>query len=425
MKLASKLTMALAIGLGVVSIANAESEAKPGWTKTFVIDWLEPAMYYGAEDPGDSAPGTDCPAGPTPENDWRKMLSTSWRTQAEVDRINDPEDPQRIVVGGLRTPHPKKMIYSWPWLLPDPGLQPVTGPHSYGFDLDDDAGTGFPIGLSGDPTGVDNEYYRAIGCVMAWRGSTKIGHHAKYVMDGMRDGSFTVLAALSGDGEDWRNDPSARMAFYMGKDKMVKDANGEIAEDYTFRINPWPGYESSFPVQISDGVITHREPGDIVFRGVDGPVTLHLSKMRFELTEDGHLDGYIGGYQDVDIAYHELARGGATYELTMRMNTQSVWFALLRHADGLWEEARNRYTGISKAYRFYGTPAIIIDPEGGAPIASASIYEGETLETGRRFPRRRFNDLIDPEPEETEAQSASVPNIRRDGIIVETAWVEN
>lgn len=409
----------------IAASAGAPSAiAEEGWTKTFVIDWLEPAMYYGAPEPGDSAPGTDCPAGPTPENDWVKLLSTSWRTKAEVARINDPEDPQRIVVGGLRTPHPKKMIYQWPWLLPDPGLQPVTGPHSYGFDLDNDTSTGFPIGMSGDEKGVDNEYYRAIGCVMAWRGSTKIGHHAKYVMDGMRDGSFTVLAALSGEGDDWRNDPNARMAFYMGKDKMVKDANGEIAEDYTFRINPSPDYESSFPVSIKDGVITHQEPGDITFRGVDGPVTLMLSKLNFEVTDNGHLHGFIGGYQDVDIAYNELARGGATYELTMRMNTQSVWYALLRHADGLWDEEKGRYTGISKAYRFYGTPAIVIDPEGSAPIVSAAIYDGETEEAARRFPRSRFSDLIQPEPEETEVQSAKVPNIKRDGIVVETAWHE-
>jgi len=159
-------------------------------------------------------------------------------------------------------------------------------------------------------------------------------------------------------------------------------------------------------------------------RGVDGPVTLIKSKLRFEIKENGHLHGFIGGYQDVDIAYDELARGGATYELTMRMNTQSVWYALLRHADGLWDEEKGRYTGISKAYRFYGTPAIVIDPEGSAPIVSAAIYEGETAETARRFRRSRFKDLIQPEPKETESQSARVPNIKRDGITVETAWLD-
>ncbi len=409
----------LSLGLLAGLTYGLGCSAASAWTKTFVIDWLEPAMYYGGPEPGDAAPGTDCPAGPTPENNWHEMLKTKWRTQEDVDRINNPENPTRIIVGGLRTPHPQKMIYDWPWLLPDPGLQMVTGPHAYGFDLDNDPDTGFEIGMNGDDTGVDNEYYRAIGCVMAWRGSTKIGHHAKYVMDGMRDGRFTVLLALSGEGDDWRNDPDVKMAFMMGQDPVIKDANGEIAEDFTFRVQPHPENQSVFPVKIKDGIITQQDgaPLEFTFRGVDGPVTLHQSKMRFEIGENGHLHGFAGGYQDVDIAYHELARGGATYELTMRMNTQSVWYALLRHADGLWDEARNRYTGISKAYRFYGTPAIIVDPDSTAPISEAKLFDGPAPKEGRRFGGNRTGvELIYPSSEETEAQSAAVPNFKRDQI---------
>ena len=35
------------------------------WTKTYVVEWNEPAMYYGAKT-GVIDPGTDCPNGTNP-----------------------------------------------------------------------------------------------------------------------------------------------------------------------------------------------------------------------------------------------------------------------------------------------------------------------------------------------------------------------
>jgi hypothetical protein len=54
--LEAALTIAM---LGAPCIAMAE------WTKTYVIEWNEPAMYYGAKT-GVIDPGTDCPQGSNP-----------------------------------------------------------------------------------------------------------------------------------------------------------------------------------------------------------------------------------------------------------------------------------------------------------------------------------------------------------------------
>ena len=56
----------LALSLALPCVANAAA-----WSKAFAVEWFEPAFYYGAKE-GADAPGTDCPEGTNPENDWRK-----------------------------------------------------------------------------------------------------------------------------------------------------------------------------------------------------------------------------------------------------------------------------------------------------------------------------------------------------------------
>ena len=60
MRMLAKTALLSALALGVTGTAAAE------WTKTYVIEWYEPAHYYGAKE-GVVDPGTDCPKGSNPE----------------------------------------------------------------------------------------------------------------------------------------------------------------------------------------------------------------------------------------------------------------------------------------------------------------------------------------------------------------------
>lgn len=359
----------LAAGVAMVASLPA-SQALAGWSKSYVFDYFEPAMYYGASE-GVANPGADCPLGTMPEPDWKKMLKTAWRTDAEVAKIMDPEGPSRQRDGGFRAPSPDISIYAQPWTLPDPGVFEVVGTTSYGFNLDGDESTGF-TSPDGKVRGIDNEYYRAIGCLSTWRGPSRQGHHAKYVMDGMRDGSFTVVMIVSGEGADPANDPNAKVGFYTAMDKMVKDANGEVAHDYTFRINP-AGLQSVVEAKTTNGIIETRGPAFINVRSVDNvPMKIESGQLRFEIQPDGSIQGVIGGYRSVNEMYNELAGGGATFELTMRMTTPAVWYALQRRAD--WKpNAGGKNSFISMAYRFYGKPAYVMTPDAQKQIAVAEL----------------------------------------------------
>ena len=72
----------------VLAMTAGPAMAAP-WVRGFVVDNYEPAFYYGGRS-GTEEPGTDCPKGTIPILDYKKELKTSWRTQAEIDKITLP-----------------------------------------------------------------------------------------------------------------------------------------------------------------------------------------------------------------------------------------------------------------------------------------------------------------------------------------------
>jgi hypothetical protein len=346
--------------------------AAADWHKSYVFDWFAPAFYYGADE-GVANPGTDCPLGTMPDSDWAKMLKQPWRPIEEVTKIMDPEGPSRQRDGGLRGPSRDISIYAQPWTAPDPGAVEVTGTLAHGFNLDGDESTGF-TSPDGAVKGIDNQYYKAIGCFGTWRGPPREGHHAKYVIEGMHNGNFAMVMVVSGEGDDPANDPTATVGIYMSRDKMVRDANGGIAGGYSFRVNP-EGLQAIIPAKTVNGVIETREPSFINIRSIDNvPMKIEEARISFKIKEDGSLEGYIGGYRSVDDLYRELAGGAATFELTMRMDTPAVWYALQRHAD-YKPLANGEMSMMSMAYHYLGKPAHVVLPDSSGPLTVARLVE--------------------------------------------------
>ena len=121
----------------------------------------------------------------------------------------------------------------------------VTGTIAEGVNLDGDAKTGFvsPTGAKG----IDNNFYKAVGCWKTYRGPPRKSSGALQFNDSMREGSWTVVVVVAGGkGKDPMNDRDVTVGFYMSPDKLVKDGNGNIARDYTFRIKPDAKFEGIF-----------------------------------------------------------------------------------------------------------------------------------------------------------------------------------
>jgi hypothetical protein len=373
MKMSARTLLLSAVALAALAPAAAQA----AWTRSYVAEWFEPAFYFGAAE-GEVVPGTDCPAGSNPDNNWFELLKTSYRTDAEIKVILDPENSQKNKVGGIRGPN-REDVYKQPWSVPDPGMTEVTGTVSYGLDLDEDATTGF-LSPDGKTRGVDNAYYRTAGCWMAWRSPAKQSHHAKYVNDGMRDGVMSIVLVVSGAGNDPRNDNDVTVGFYMSKDKMVKDANGAIARDFSFRVDTDQRFQSLIKARTVDGVIESTEHADLKMRDIETagffPAQLALlhAKLRIEPSQDGKMMAMVGGYRPINDYWSGWAGAGVIHESTTHINLPGYWYALHRNADYKPAGTTGANTAISTAYQMYLTPAFVIAPDAKTAVTVAQLY---------------------------------------------------
>src|SRR5262245_52280881 len=130
----------IAIAMLSTQVAHAD------WTRSYVIDWVEQASYYGAKN-GVIDPGTDCPKGVNPEPNWVDVLMKGGYTREQAEWIRNPANPERSAVSG----NPKMAlrgkdftsVYKDPESAPDPGIYEVEGQIGEGIDIDGNTKTGF------------------------------------------------------------------------------------------------------------------------------------------------------------------------------------------------------------------------------------------------------------------------------------------
>src|SRR3569833_1142098 len=155
------------------------------WGRGCVVDNYAPAFYYGGRS-GTEEPGPDCPKGTIPILDYKTVLKTSWRTQAEIDRITRP-----VSTGGFTSPSGER--------------------------------------------GVDNAFYRAWGCIMSYRGTPWHAYLSQRANDKMLDGLYTMVIRLSGNA-DPMNDDHVTFEVAYSPDHVVKDPMGNVVRDVSFRV---------------------------------------------------------------------------------------------------------------------------------------------------------------------------------------------
>ena len=370
----------VAITIAIAGASPAQQPARAAkWTKTYVVEWNEPAMYYGAKT-GVIDPGTDCPAGTNPEVDWIKVLVDAGYTFEEAKWLRDPANPTRSPVHGQNQMafrgKDRANVYVNPTSTPDPGLVGVSGTIGEGINLDGNENTGFtsPTG----ERGIDNNFYKTCGCWKTYRGSRRLSSGALQFNDSMRNGSWTTLIVVAGEGADPMNDNRVTVGFYASNDKMVKDGNGEIARDYTFRIAPHARYEGIFAARTVNGRIISTAPADVVLRDPAYTRDLELLRARVDLQmkTDGSLTGYVGGYRPWEAVYKGWVNArGTVIEVLTWVQLPGVYYALRRNADFSPSGPDGEKTHISYALRVDAIPAFVMTPDAGKEVASVDSYK--------------------------------------------------
>lgn len=375
-------------GLKALALATAALAFAPAalaeWTKSYVIEWIEHASYYGAKE-GVIDPGTDCPKGSNPEPNWVQMLINAGYTKEQADWIRNPGNPERSAVSG----NPKMAfrgkdfasVYKDPESYPDPGLYPMEGKIAEGINLDGDETTGF-TSPKGDK-GIDNEFYHAIGCWKTYRGQPRLSSGAQTVNDPMREGSFTLLLVVKGKGKDPMNDNDVTVGLYQSGDKMVKSGDGAIVRDYTFSIKPDAKNEGIFPASVKNGRITSKGPVDFMMRdpqpgAVRSGLDVKKGRIDFTMQKDGSLTGYIGGYREWKPVYFGWSGFGQVQEVLTWIDLPAAWYAWKRHADYSPTPGGEK-THISFALRVDALPAYVLQPDGESDIAEIKSYKAEAV----------------------------------------------
>ena len=372
-----------AAGLAAAALSALPAAANAAWTRSWAIEWFEPAHYDG----GAKAilePGTDCPTGPNPEIDWVKELIAAGYTSEQANWLRNPANPTRSAVNGQNQMafrgKDRANVYVNPTAIAESGqYKIVTGTVSEGLNLDGDATNGFK-GPTGEP-GIDNNFYKATGCWKTYRGAPRQSSGAQTFNTTMRDGGYTVIIVAAGSGSDPMNDPNVTVGIYNSPDKLVKDGNGGIAHDYTYRIRPDAKLEALFKARSNNGVISSTEATDEVWMrdpGYARELQLLKARISFTMKPDGTLKGNIGGYRPWEPVYRGWvnARGPVIESLTW-VRLPDVYYALKRHADYSPTGPDGEKTHISFALRIEAVPAFVVTPDAASQVASIDSYKAQ------------------------------------------------
>jgi len=354
------------------------------WVRSFVVDKYEPAFHYGGrpgfEKTGIIEPGVDCPGGTLPMLDYAKVTKTSWRSDEEVASWVKPAQ-----VADLQTVHyMQERILSYrsfrrdiesyinPFTAPDPGMPSVVGKVAEGFNLDGNVKTGRFISPEGEK-GIDNAFYRAVGCIGSYRGVPYTAAMSVRSTDKMLEGMYTMVIRLSGN-KDPMNDDAATLEIGYSPDHVNKQTDGRASTSYSFRIVRNEQY-SKVKAVIRNGVVETQPVPELHtprfgwFPNQMGDADFHQGRIRLEIDRDGFASGLVGGYRDWRDLYTEdtFTQSGATVETRDHHDLVGMYYALKRNADGMPDPKTGENMGISIAYRMKAVPAYVVDPE--KPVA--------------------------------------------------------
>src|SRR4051812_21945372 len=300
--------------------AGAVPAAATPWVKGFVVGQYEYAFHYGGRSDftrgAEIEPGIDCLHGNTVHfaNDDQTKVAVArqkFRSQQEIDWIAQPPGLDVVRAPVLTRFHIwnralayrayKRGIETYvnPWAADDPGQPQGVSSIGDGFNLDGKIKPTDFVSPDGEK-GIDNNLYRAWGCDAPWRGNGNATLDLR-ANDKMQEGLYTIVFRISGN-QDPMNDNDATVEIGYSPDKIVRDARGGIAVDYSYRILQ-PMQYTKLKARIVNGVVETEQveelhsPRIAWFYDQTGDTNFRKGKIKLDLAADGLSgSGLIGGF---------------------------------------------------------------------------------------------------------------------------------
>lgn len=199
--------------------------------------------------------------------------------------------------------------------------------------------------------GVDNQLFRAIGCVNNYRDNYELNI---ITTKWRTQHNFNRFLFVLTDVDDLANDDDVTLTTYRGLDKLMTDSTGQnFLPGGSQRIDMKWGKEfiQKFHARIKDGVLrTDAQPLRIPEMAAFEDVSVFPFKsaqFKLKLTRD-RAEGVLMGYIDIDGWYAMLNEGWATHHLSYgQESAPSLYRALRRLADGFPDPKTGEMTAIS------------------------------------------------------------------------------
>lgn len=237
--------------------------------------------------------------------------------------------------------------------------------------------------------GVDNAFYRAVGCIPSWQST---GQSNGFVIT-MYTGSWGILITLDGV-DDLLNDEDITLGIYANADPIVLSADRNALPYATYAQDQDSRFRSETKARIVQGKVI-SEPINLRFH--DEVNTLRLervienARVIFDInpaSDNVTLSGYMAGYTSIDdsynvkFGYRDAKKGNgepADFSLMMRSATGSafvnnytchgVYQTMQKVADASFNPDTQRCEMLSTQYYFEAIPAFVVD------VATESLNE--------------------------------------------------
>ena len=261
----------------------------------------------------------------------------------------------------------KQEIETWhPSTEPD-GFEflEVEGEFSWGLNLDGEVGPNDFVHPDGSP-GIDNEVYRAVGCVIGFRGPDGVEFifQNKAIVDERYNRMMVELTEV----DDLENDDSVTVTVYRGMDRLLTDATGSrVMPGGTQRVDRRWGQNLIRQVEarIVDSVLITEPIGDLIipWQNLSVPSIQLFRDARFELDLSAEgATGLLAGYADVNTWYYQLIRNDSTHHLSNgQISGISLYKAMRRLADAYPDPETGENTAISTALDIKMKQVFIVD----------------------------------------------------------------
>jgi hypothetical protein len=437
-----KRFLVIPLAAALIGPLSTPTTAAP-WVRGFVVGTYEYAFHYGGrpgfERAGEIEPGSDCPRGSTvhfsSDVQVRKAVQLqAWRSPEEIDKIAQPPGLEQVKAPVLTRFHIWDRAVSYrgwkrgietyvnPFAAIDPGEPEVTGHIADGFNLDGKVGPNDFVSTDGEK-GIDNALYRAWGCDAPWRGNGNATLDLR-ANDKMQEGLYTMVIRISGN-QDPMNDGEATLEVGYSPDHIVKDARGNVAGDFSYRLVKTQQY-TKLKARIRNGLLETEQVGELHaprvawFYDHTGDADFHQGRIRLIIGPDGHAKGLIGGYRNWREIYAQntFAQDGGQQGIREHEDGVALYYALKRNADGMADPKTGQNMGISTAYRITAAPAYVVDPAKPAEVTVLTAEEPRRkayLAIQAAMIRSTTTRLVQPVPPGT--TEASVPALEK--IIVD------